>query len=134
MELIKRTSDIEKETVSTRGYNQKMQISYNNFGHIVLRFFDSDFTPLPVKWKSICKYDNKPIHTVNGSYPTWFHDDTNNRLCEGVMNPDNPGDSFYAEPNEDIPMTKPKDIVVVLDQTESTALIRFIQNTIREWS
>jgi len=32
MEIIKRTSETEKQTVSTKGYNEKMQVSFNNFG------------------------------------------------------------------------------------------------------
>ena len=87
MEIIKRTSETEKQTVSTKGYNEKMQVSFNNFGHIALRFFDDNFTPQPVKWKSTCKYCQRPIHTYNGAYPTWYHDETDSPMDDTVTTP-----------------------------------------------
>ena len=39
MEIIKRKTEAEIETVNTMG--NTMQIAFNNFGHISLRFFDS---------------------------------------------------------------------------------------------
>lgn len=130
MEIIKRTSETEKETISTGGYNEKMQVSYNNFGHIALRFFDGVFIPQPVKWNSTCKFCLRPIHTEDGSYPNWFHDESNYGICVGVTDPDKPDERFYATPNEEIPMTKPKETLLVLDQSESNDLIKFIKNTL----
>jgi len=131
MEIIKRTSETEKQTVSTRGYNEKMQVSLNNYGHIVLRFFDDNFTPQPVKWKSTCKYCQRPIHTYNGAYPTWYHDETDNPMDDTVTTPDIPGEIFYATPDEEIPMTKPQETLIVLDAAESRDLIQFIKERLQ---
>jgi hypothetical protein len=42
MEIIKRTATVSKETIETRPTfsTKRMQVSYNNDGHLVLRFFD----------------------------------------------------------------------------------------------
>ena len=42
MEIIKRKSELTKETIETRPAlsSKRMQVSYNNDGHLVLRFFD----------------------------------------------------------------------------------------------
>ena len=130
MEIIKRTSETEKQTVSTRGYNEKMQVSFNNFGHIALRFFDNKFTPQPVKWKSTCKYCQRPIYTNREIYDTWFHTE-GYPLCIGITDPDEPDKKFYATPNEEIPMTKPQETLVVLDAVESRDLIQFIKERLQ---
>ena len=130
MKIIKRTSETEKQTISTKGYNEKMQVSFNNFGHIALRFFDDIFTQ-PGKWKSTCKHCQRPIHTYDEAYPTWFHDDSNYVICIGVTDPDEPNKKFYATPNEEIPMIKPQETLVVLDAAESRDLIRFIKERLQ---
>ena len=129
MEIIKRTSETEKQTVSTKGYNEKMQVCFNNFGHIALRFFDDNFMPQPVKWKSTCKYCQRLIHTYNGAYPTWYHDETDSPMDDIVTTPNI--QTFYATPNEEIPMTKPQETLVVLDAAESRDLIRFIKERLQ---
>ena len=42
MEIIRRTATVSKETIETRPTlsTKRMQVSYNNDGHLVLRFFD----------------------------------------------------------------------------------------------
>lgn len=42
MEIIRRKSEVSKESISTKVGNstKTMQLSYNSFGHLVLRFFD----------------------------------------------------------------------------------------------
>ena len=42
MEIIKRKSELTKETIDTGTAlsSKRMQVSYNSFGHLVLRFFD----------------------------------------------------------------------------------------------
>lgn len=130
MEIIKRTSDIDRESFRAGTFGTKMQVSYNNYGHLVIRMFESNFKPVPVKWASLCMHDSKPIHTVNGSYPTWYHDETDNAECVGVINPDHPHGRFYAEPNEDIPMTKPVDVLLTFTESESRDIIRFIKEVI----
>ena len=42
MEIIKRTATVSKETIETRPTlsTKRMEVSYNNDGHLVLRFFD----------------------------------------------------------------------------------------------
>ena len=42
MEIIKRTATVRKETIETRPTfsTKRMQVSYNNDGYLVLRFFD----------------------------------------------------------------------------------------------
>lgn len=40
MEIIKRKTEIEKETVDTHGLT-KFQVSLNNYGHLTLRFYPS---------------------------------------------------------------------------------------------
>ena len=42
MEIIKRKSELTKETIDTGTAlsTKRMQVSYNNYGHLVLRFFD----------------------------------------------------------------------------------------------
>jgi hypothetical protein len=129
MEIIKRTSETEKQTVSTKGYNEKMQVSFNNFGHIALRFFDSEFEPLPVKWKSNCKHCHKPIHTTKDAYPFWYHDESDSGDCD--MKNDKVKVIVYATPNEEIPMTKPQETLVVLDAAESRDLIQFIKERLQ---
>ena len=131
MEIIKRTSEPEKQTVSTKGYNEKMQVSFNNFGHIALRFFDSEFTPMPAKTTSVCKYCHNPIHTIEGVDTDWNHDTTGYALCIGVTDPDYLDKQYYATPNEEIPMTKPQETLVVLDAVESRDLIRFIKERLQ---
>ena len=42
MEIIKRKTETDKETIGTGGNGNAIQISYNNFGHISLRFFDKN--------------------------------------------------------------------------------------------
>ena len=40
MEIIKRKATVSKETISTIRGERVMQVSYNSYGHLVLRFFD----------------------------------------------------------------------------------------------
>ena len=40
MEIIRRKAIVSKETIDTLESNMVMQVSYNNYGHLVLRFFD----------------------------------------------------------------------------------------------
>ena len=40
MEIIKRKATVSKETISSIRGERVMQVSYNNYGHLVLRFFD----------------------------------------------------------------------------------------------
>ena len=42
MEIIRRMATVSKETIETRPTfsTKRMQVSYNNDGHLVLRFFD----------------------------------------------------------------------------------------------
>lgn len=122
MEIIKRKAEAEKKTIDTTGYNMKMQVSYNDWGHIVLRFFSENFTPLPTKWRSVCAHCGKAIHTYNGAYPDWVHDDSAKTYCFD--------DVEKATPNEDIPMTEPEDTLIALDVGESKRLIKFIKESI----
>lgn len=41
MEIIKRKTEVERETVETDEFN-KFQVSLNNYGHLILRFFPSN--------------------------------------------------------------------------------------------
>lgn len=123
MEIIKRTSEVEKETVSSGEYNERMQISFNNFGHIALRFFDKNFKPQPTKLVSVCKHCDKSIHTISDN--VWYHDDTGDVYCD--LQNDKVKAIVCAEPNEEIPLTKPQDTLIVLSATESQDLIEFIK-------
>lgn len=40
MEIIRRKAIVSKETIDTLESNMVMQVSYNSYGHLVLRFFD----------------------------------------------------------------------------------------------
>ncbi len=40
MEIIRRKAIVSKETFDTLESNMVMQVSYNSYGHLVLRFFD----------------------------------------------------------------------------------------------
>lgn len=126
MDIIKRESEIEKETVSTRGYNEKMQVSYNNYGHLVLRFF-SDAEPTPVKDKSTCKNCDEPIY-VRLMENVWYHEN-GDHYCDNRVQ--KIGEiALFAVPNEEIPLQKPNETLIVLDKTESTDLIRFVKNAL----
>jgi hypothetical protein len=128
MEIIKRTSETEKQTVSTRGYNEKMQVSLNNYGHIVLRFFTHHSNYDIDK----CKYCDLPIYYENEK---WYHriaDRAPNEYC--AMMSDNPlldgkmSDLQRAEPRAYV---SPEETLIVLDQSESRDLIRFIKERLQ---
>ena len=40
MEIIRRKAIVSKETIDTLESNMVMWVSYNSYGHLVLRFFD----------------------------------------------------------------------------------------------
>ena len=42
MEIIKRTSETKKEGIDTRPFSRSMQVSFNSYGHLAIRFFDSN--------------------------------------------------------------------------------------------
>ena len=42
MEVIKRKSETEKEHFDTAPYGMHMQISYNSYGHLAIRFFGQE--------------------------------------------------------------------------------------------
>ena len=42
MEIIKRTSDTKKDGFDTHPFSRSMQVSFNSYGHLAIRFFDSN--------------------------------------------------------------------------------------------
>ena len=121
MEIIKRTTEVEKETVSTTGYGERIQVSYNSYGHLVLRFFKHD--PVPVLSVSTCSTCETPIKRYGKD--TWMHVNTVNiDAVTGVLK-DHP-----AIPAEE-PSSPSPETLIVLDQDESTSLIRFVQEHVK---
>ena len=112
MEIITRSSETEKQTVSTRGYNEKMQVSLNNYGHIVLRFFDTSDPDI-----SNCKNCGNLVH-YTGKVNGWVH--------QTVIPVDKVKECAKAEPKD-----KPQETLIVLDAAESRDLIRFIKERLQ---
>ena len=40
MEIIKRESEVKKERLDTSPFSEHMQVSYNSYGHLAIRFFN----------------------------------------------------------------------------------------------
>lgn len=129
MEIIKRTSETEKQTVSTKGYTEKMQVSFNNFGHIALRFWSE-----PTNDTKHCKHCGLAIYYLSGK--GWVHtvsDRADNIYC--MMMGDEPlpdgksmSDLGVAEPEE---TPKPQETLIVLDAAESRDLIQFVKERLQ---
>lgn len=109
MEIIKRTTtEVEKETVSTTGYGEKLQVSYSSYGHLVLRFFSLNIPD------SLCITCDVPVYydTLNKE---WNHHNSLNAVCG------------KAVPKSSVP----KETLIVMDQNESASLIRFVQEHVK---
>lgn len=123
MEIIKRTTEVEKETVSSTGYGERIQVSYNSYGHLVLRFFNKD--PLPVLSASTCTICGTPVQRYGKQ--TWMH----------VKSMISTSDTLITVPQEhtaipkDEPPIPPQETLIVLDQDESATLIRFVQEHVK---
>ena len=128
MEIITRTSETEKQTISTKGYNEKMQVSYNNFGHIALRFFSVDHDN-PKNANSICKDCGGPI-TYAYNVGKWEHVAT---LDNGVGKayPPESRASHPAIPSQNVDLTPFRETLIVLDVAESRDLIQFIKERLQ---
>ena len=113
MEIIKRTSETEKQTVSTRGYNEKMQVSLNNYGHIVLRFWSDavSITTCKVCGNPLTWYEADQVWQYN--FSRWCNNDTNLLHV--------PDKSSNAS----------QETLIVLDQSESSDLVNFIQQRVK---
>lgn len=123
MELIKRKLELETEIDSEE---RVLQVSYNSDGRLALRFYSPDeFAGQPEKRESICKHCGEAIHSGDTVYPYWYHDANLNRLCEG-------DDGATAIPNEEIPMHKAEEMLIVLSKMESEMLISFVRNNIMD--
>ena len=129
MEIIKRTPKISnKEILNTWYSGNKMQVSFNNFGHIALRFFRSQKGNNPI----ICKNCGFEIDKLDDG--TWYHRSTHtkltNRNCRSMFDtpPENIEFGLIAEPKEDYMEVE---TLIVLDNGESVDLINFIQNHVR---
>lgn len=126
MEIIKRVSETEKETVSTRSFGETMQVSFNNFGHLALRFFGQEYADIPIGTEASCATCGQKIQYLNfneGKY--WVHEHpehSDKRKC-----PDGISEASNREPIA----LPPKETLIVLDQSESDALIRFIKQRLQ---
>ena len=131
MEIIKRKSVTEREAIRTDGFDANMQVSYNNYGHIALRFLNA-------QKKFTCKHCGLDIEqiadNIDNAGNNWYHSRIGviqpNMYCIKMTDKETPESLVglpHAEPGEE---TGDRDTLIVLSTQESKKLIEFIKREI----
>ena len=133
MQIIKRTPEIKENiTYNTWSNGGRMQVSFNDYGHISLRFFKSKKDNYP----TVCKNCGLLIFKVRDE---WCHRETPihkaNTFCAMMGNTPPPEGTPTSELNIAHPSEENDndtgETLIVLDMGESSDLIRFIQDHVK---